>query len=189
MFCWQRRERKLDVIFSLQKRPRCFLGGGGLPSSSLAAKVLGMFSTSSFHDVCQDWTWLTSLQTWQPSSNLAGLVPSWKIWQQKLVRQVLKYVIYSKCGCATGDQLWVIFVKLVVYLFDVATNNCCIYSQQLQIVVQGLIGGDGVDGGKTHFNLVYEGSILPTPSKVYSFLLVSSLACVSAVNSMILLGK
>jgi hypothetical protein len=55
--------------------------------------------------------------------------------------------------------------------------------------VQGLIGGDGVDGGKTHFNLVYEGSILPTPSKVYSFLLVSSLACVSAVNSMILLGK
>ncbi len=51
-------------------------------------------------------------------------------------------------SCAPDNQQWVFFVKLVVYLVDVATNSYRLYSQQLQIVlVQGLSGGDGVNGG------------------------------------------
>ncbi len=63
-------------------------------------------------------------------------------------------------GCGPGNQLWVILVKLVVYLVDIPTNSCRVYSQRQQVVMQGLSDGNNVDGGQTQDNLIHDGSIL-----------------------------
>ncbi len=84
-------------------------------------------------------------------------------------------------SCTPGNQLGVVFIKLVVKFVNVTTNSCCIYSHQLQVVTQGLRGSNGVDGGQLHDDFVHEGCVLH-PIKCVLFLYVRSLACAFAVN-------
>ncbi len=53
-------------------------------------------------------------------------------------------------------------VKLAMDLVDVTINCCCKNSQVLKILLQGLRGGNGVDGGKPHDDLVQKSCILHT---------------------------
>ncbi len=45
-------------------------------------------------------------------------------------------------------------------LVDVTINYCCKNSKVLKVLLQGLRGGDGVDGGKPHDDLVQKRCIL-----------------------------
>jgi hypothetical protein len=57
-------------------------------------------------------------------------------------------------GGAAGQQLRMIPVELAMDIVDVAINCCCKNSKVLKVLSQGLRGGNGVNGGKPHDDLV-----------------------------------
>ena len=63
-------------------------------------------------------------------------------------------------GGPAGNNLWVICVKLAVYLVNIATNRRCEHTQILQIIPQRQSGGNEVNGGKPHDDFVHEWSVL-----------------------------
>ncbi len=69
---------------------------------------------------------------------------------------------------AVGQQLQMIPIKLTMDLADVTINiNCrCKNSKVLKVLSQGLCGGNGVDGGKPHDDLVQKRCILHTVESV-----------------------
>ncbi len=69
-------------------------------------------------------------------------------------------------GGAAGQQLQMITVKLAMDRVDVTINCCCKNSQVLKVLLQGLRGGNGVNGGKPCM-ILYKRGAYSTPSKVY----------------------
>ncbi len=69
-------------------------------------------------------------------------------------------------GGATGQQLQMIPVKLAMDLVDVTINCCCKNPKVLKVLLQGLHGGNGVDGGKPHDDLVQKRCMLHTIKSV-----------------------
>ncbi len=67
---------------------------------------------------------------------------------------------------ATGQQLRMIPVKLAMDLVDLTINCCCINPKVLKVLLQGLHGGNGVNGGKPHDDLVQKRCILHTIKSV-----------------------
>ncbi len=63
-------------------------------------------------------------------------------------------------GGAAGQQLQMIPVKLTMDLVDVTINCCCKNSKVLKVLSHGLCGGNGVNGGKPHDDLVQKRCIL-----------------------------
>ncbi len=63
-------------------------------------------------------------------------------------------------GGAKGQHLRLILVKLAMDLVDVTINCRCKNSKVLKVLLQGLRGGNGVDGGKPHDDLVQKRCIL-----------------------------
>jgi hypothetical protein len=57
-------------------------------------------------------------------------------------------------------------VKLAMDLVDVTINCCCKNSKVLKVLLQGLRGGNGVDGGKPHDDLVQKRCVLHTVKSV-----------------------
>ncbi len=53
-----------------------------------------------------------------------------------------------------------VFVELGVDPVNIAANCCSKHTQILQVVPQRLGGGDGVDGGEAHDDLVHEWGVL-----------------------------
>jgi hypothetical protein len=68
---------------------------------------------------------------------------------------------------AKGQQLRMIPVELGMDLVDVTINCRCKNSKVLKVLLQGLCGGNGVNGGKPHDDL-YKRGAYSMPSKVYS---------------------
>ena len=59
-----------------------------------------------------------------------------------------------------GKQLRTILVKLAIDLVDIAIDCGCKYPEVVEVIVQDLHGGDRVDGGKPHDDLVHQRCIL-----------------------------
>jgi hypothetical protein len=73
------------------------------------------------------------------------------------IKQELYRIINSG---AAGQQLRMIPVKLAMDLVDVTINCHCKYFNVLKVLSQGLRGGNGVNGGKLHDDLVQKRCIL-----------------------------
>jgi hypothetical protein len=69
-------------------------------------------------------------------------------------------------GGATGQQLQMIPVKLAMDLVDVTINCCFKNPKVLKVFLQGLHGGNRVDGGEPHDDLVQKRCILHTVESV-----------------------
>jgi hypothetical protein len=69
-------------------------------------------------------------------------------------------------GDAVDQQLQMIPIKLAMDLVDVTINCCCKNSKVLKVFLQGLHGGNRVDGGKPHKDLVQKRCILHTVKNV-----------------------
>jgi hypothetical protein len=69
-------------------------------------------------------------------------------------------------GGNMGQQLRVISVKIAMDLVDVAINRCCKCPLVLKVLTQGLCCGKGVNGGKSHDDLVHKGCIFHTAESV-----------------------
>ncbi len=67
---------------------------------------------------------------------------------------------------AAGQQLQMIPVELAMDLADVTINRCCKHPKVLQVHAQGLHGGNWVNGGKPHDDLVQKRYILHTVKSV-----------------------
>jgi hypothetical protein len=65
------------------------------------------------------------------------------------------------CG-PLSQNLLVVAVELCVDFIDVPTNRRSEYRQVLQVVSQGLGGGNGVIGGKAHDHLIHHWGVLDT---------------------------
>jgi hypothetical protein len=78
---------------------------------------------------------------------------------------------------AVGQQLQMIPVKLAMNLVDVTINCCCKNSKVLKVLLQSLRGGNGVNGGNPHDDLVQKRCILYTVESV--LVLVGEQPCVS----------
>jgi len=59
-----------------------------------------------------------------------------------------------------GKQLRIILVELTIDLVDIAIDCGCKYPEVVEVIVQDLNGGDRVDGGKPHDDLVHQRFIL-----------------------------
>ncbi len=70
-------------------------------------------------------------------------------------------------GGAAGQQLQMIPVELAMDPVEVTINCCCKNYKVLRILLQGLCGGNGVDGGKLMM-ILYRRGAYSTPSNVYS---------------------
>ncbi len=80
-------------------------------------------------------------------------------------------------GGAVGQQLRMIPVELAMDLVDVTINCRCKNSKILKVFSQGLHGGNGVNGGKPHDDLVQKRCILHTVKSV--LIAVSEQPCLS----------
>ncbi len=69
-------------------------------------------------------------------------------------------------GGAAGQQLRMIPVKLAMDLVDVTINCHCKDPKIQKIFLQGLRGGNGVDGGEPHDDLVQKRCIIHTVKSV-----------------------
>ncbi len=69
-------------------------------------------------------------------------------------------------GGASGQQLQMTPPKLAMDLVDVTISCRCKNSKVLKVLLQGLYGGIGVDGGKPHDDLVQKRCILYTIESV-----------------------